>query len=121
MQISNSIGHSGYLERASGRAARPGLPFQVEEQAARRNPSPVPDSGAPASTAIPTSEAVPLLPPPAAPSRAQSIDETLVRGRLMGKAGGSLSNRLAIAQYADVSAQPERSHIAAVLGVDAYA
>lgn len=121
MQISNFIGQGGYPERASGRVARPGFPARVDEQSTRPNSSPIPESEAPASSAIPTSGAVPLLPPPAAPSRAQSMDETLVRGRLMDKAGSSLSNRLAIAHYAEVAAQPERYHIAEVLGVDAYA
>lgn len=121
MQISSSIGQGGYPELGSGRAARPGFPPRVDEQAARPNPSPVPDSEAPASSAIPTPGAVPLLPPPAAPSRAQTMDETLARGRLMDNAAGSLSSRLAIAHYAEVAAQPERYHIAEVLGVDAYA
>lgn len=122
MQISNSIGQGAYPDwESGGRSARPEFPTRVEGQAARRDPAPVPDGETFARQAVPASEAVPLLPPPTPASRPQLVDEALVRGRLMGRAGGSLSNRLAVAHYAAVAAQPERSHLAEVLGVDAYA
>jgi len=121
MQISNSIGQGSYPERESGRLARLGFSSKIEEQAARRNASPVSDGEDLTSQSIPTTEAAPLLPPPSPPTRPQTVDEILVRGRLMDHSSETLSNRLAIARYTEVAAQPERFHIAEVLGVDAYA
>jgi hypothetical protein len=39
----------------------------------------------------------------------------------MDHSSETLTNRLAIARYTEVATQPERFHIAKVLGVDAYA
>jgi hypothetical protein len=38
----------------------------------------------------------------------------------MDRSQETLATRLAIARYTEVAAQPERFHIAEVLGVDAY-
>jgi hypothetical protein len=119
MQISNSIGQGGYTERDLARLPRPAFSAKVEEQAARRNSVPVSGDETATSQSIPSTEAAPLLPPPS--TRPQTIDEIFVRGRLMDHSSETLTTRLAIARYTEVAAQPERFHIAEVLGVDAYA
>lgn len=121
MQISYSIGQSGYPERDLARLPRPAFSAKVEEQTARRNSAPVSDDETATSQSIPAAKAASLLPPPAPLTRPQTLDEILVRGRLMDRSQETLANRLAIASYTEVAAQPERFHIAEMLGVDAYA